>query len=43
LVEKGFLSGEQAATPQPDENKAKVEELKTLLPPLDKPSNQSKP
>jgi len=43
LVEKGYLSGEQSAVPQPDENKAKVDELKTLLPPVEKPSNESKP
>ena len=43
LVEKGYLSGEQNAAPQSDENKAKVDELKTLLPPLEKPSTQSKP
>ena len=43
LVEKGYLSGEPAAASQPDENKAKVDELKTLLPPVEKPSNQSKP
>lgn len=43
LVEKGYLSGEQSVAPQSDENKAKVDELKTLLPPVEKPSNQSKP
>ena len=43
LVEKGYLSGEQSAAPQSDENKAKVDELKTLLPPVEKPSSQSKP
>jgi tetratricopeptide (TPR) repeat protein len=43
LVEKGYLTGEQITAPQSDENKAKVDELKTLLPPVEKSSNQSKP
>jgi len=43
LVEKGYLSGEQSGTLQSDDNKAKVDELKTLLPPVEKPSKQSKP
>lgn len=43
LVEKGYLSGEQNLAPQAEDKKAKVEELKVLLPPVQKPPVQSKP
>jgi hypothetical protein len=43
LVEKGYLSGEQASAPQPEDNKPKTDELKTLLPPVDKTGSKPKP
>ena len=42
LVEKGYLSGEQASAPQPEDKKLKSDELKTLLPPVDKADSKPK-
>ena len=42
LVEKGYLTGEQMSAPTSDENKVKAEELKTLLPPAEKPGSKPK-
>ena len=42
LVEKGYLTGEQATTPLPNDNRPKTEELKTLLPPVQKEEKKTK-
>jgi len=42
LVEKGYLTGEQMTTPQAEDTKLKTEELKTLLPPVDKTEKKPK-
>jgi tetratricopeptide (TPR) repeat protein len=42
LVEKGYLSGEQATAPQAEDTKLKTDELKTLLPPVEKAEKKPK-
>lgn len=42
LVEKGYLTGEQMTAPTQDDSKMKAEELKTLLPPVEKSGSKPK-